>query len=158
LHNRPAAEEVGPAEFCLAEVGPRGFFPPAGGRGGAPAGDPGGGRAAPADDAGPADGPDPDWVERWGWELAGLTGLDPTDRTLRELLWAADGRLESDWWRGAYLTAIQVAAAGGKVADLNDLVPPRYRRPPPPKTAEQKARDTRNALRLMGSFFRDPEA
>lgn len=51
-----------------------------------------------------------------------------------------------------------MAAAGGKVADLNDLVPPRYRRPPPPKTAEQKARDTRNALRLMGSFFRDPEA
>lgn len=73
------------------------------------------------------------------------------------MTWLADGRQEEAWWRTAYLTALQVAAWSGKTPDLNEMVPARYRRPPPERTPEQKARDTRSAIRLIGAFFGDTD-
>lgn len=52
---------------------------------------------------------------------------------------------------------MQVAAWSGKTPDLNEMVPARYRRPEPERTPEQKVRDTRSAIRLIGAYFGDQD-
>lgn len=73
-------------------------------------------------------------------------------------MWAADGRQKAEWQRAASMAVIQVRSISGAKLDPADLMPNRYRERLPEKTPEQKARETRAAVRLLGSFFRDREA
>ena len=46
-------------------------------------------------------------VDTWQlvWASAGILGVHPGEWTLRQLIAARDGRLESDWWHTAQLLA-----------------------------------------------------
>lgn len=46
-----------------------------------------------------------DFIET-AWELAGITGLEPGDRTLRELTWAANAKRRDEWDRMSLLLAV----------------------------------------------------
>jgi hypothetical protein len=47
------------------------------------------------------------------WEAAGITGFDPTDRTLRELEWAARAKRRDAWDRAARICLVIANAIGG---------------------------------------------
>lgn len=66
-------------------------------------------------------------MEEWGWKLAGAVGIDPGGLTLRQLLWAADGRQESEWRRVASLAASVHHSFTGEAVDPEKLMPERYR-------------------------------
>lgn len=69
-----------------------------------------------------------DFIET-AWELAGITGLEPGGRTLRELTWAANAKRRDEWDRMSLLLAVVHNRTNfdksGKVTDPLDWFPPR---------------------------------
>lgn len=79
-------------------------------------------------------------------------------------MWAADGRQRADWTRSAVSAAVvanKIAQVwGGEAVDAADLIPDRYRPPKPkavPLTPEQRQRETRSAVALLGAFLGDKD-
>lgn len=63
------------------------------------------------------------------WELAGVTGLDPLPRTLRELTWAANAKRRDEWDRMSLLLAVIHNRTNfdknGTISTPEDWFPPR---------------------------------
>jgi hypothetical protein len=93
---------------------------------------------------GPGDGLPDLWD--LAWELGGLVGIDPTDRTLRELYLAAAGA----WDRVTGLMSFVAAANGGKVPHPDRLNPYRRR----PKTEEQKRLEHKEGMLALKTGLR----
>ena len=89
-------------------------------------------------------------LEELAWELAGVSGLDPEDRTLRELWWAAQGRGRLEWDQTAGLMSVMNSFWGKRPINPDRLNP--YRRRRKAKTAEQRKREwsgTMSGLRAL---------
>ena len=100
--------------------------------------------------------PDPDPKPFDWWReiaaMAGRTGLDPGPLTLRELMWADEGRRRDEWMRASRLEAllININRAKGKAAvkpqvlspfPLTDAEAKRRRRPKRPRSFAGRLRD-----------------
>ncbi len=80
--------------------------------------------------------------------------------TLRQLVWAADGRQRGEWVRIASLacsihTSLTQQLSGGRF-DPQAMIPDRYREKPPPaqpKSPEQIEAENQAAWTLLGQAF-----
>lgn len=87
-------------------------------------------------------------------ELGGVCGVDPDGRTMRELWYLACGRWDMDvMGRAFWLSQFGVKVTAEQLADMHPLRKIE-RPPPPPKTPEERAVESRAGWNLIRQFFK----